>query len=486
MQLIKIGLKMGLINREIINPNLVVRSLFEITGEISQHNYQEIIQYINQAKTYLIKEKNCKEGQKVLLAMSGWPQYLVWFIACAELGMAFVVSDHPNIENYKSVAKKLNLYGEIDHLIGRPGSEVLNHYPSIIDRLIKSDVIFDYKEQDCADVFWARPDSVILYATSSGTTDTPKVISYTQKFFYDLLERNAALYNLKESDRCLHTKGLHHGSVTGVYFLPTLKYCSTHYYAKSYEESTENQFLKSPNWVELIQQEKINRCLLFYNMTDHFVQVANIEKKQHNNLTVYVLSKISKNHIDVIVKKFNYKIVSIFGCTETSGPLFLPEITSTNADSYDSTNFGKPLDNFYKIDLDKNEILTVTMPDGSIVSTGDKFYKVNEDYIFAGRENLYRINGSTVYLNTLIEVIEQLLQIKHTEEFDIVFDKEFEKIYIRLDFDINLDDLNHKINSVMNQKQYFISDKIIDPRIKFFAGIKFNPEEIRLRCRKFG
>jgi acyl-CoA synthetase (AMP-forming)/AMP-acid ligase II len=475
---------MELISRKIINSNLVVQSLNDNTGEISTHSYQEIIQYINQAKTYLIKEKKCKEGQKVLLAMSGWPQYLVWFIACAELGMSFVVSDYPNIENYKSVAKKLNLYGGINHLIGRPKSEVLKHYPSIINRLINSNVIYGYRDQAHADTFWAKSSSIILYATSSGTTDTPKVISYTQKFFYDLLERNARLYNLKDEDRCLHTKGLHHGSVTGVYFLPTLKYCSNHYYAKSYDSITKDQTLKSPNWVELIQKEKINRCLLFYNMVDHFVQNADLESKQHNDLTVYVLAKISKEHINVIVKKFNYKIASIFGCTETSGPLFLPEITVENSEEYNPANFGNPLDDFYKINLDNNQILTVTMPDGSIISTGDKFQIVNNDYIFYGRENLCRINGLTVYLNTLIEVIEQILDIKHTEEFDIVFDKEFEKIYIRLDFDVDLDDLNRKIVSAINQKHYVISDKVIVPRGKLFTGIKFDPEEIRIRCRK--
>lgn len=477
---------MALINREIINPNLRIKLLVENTDLVSEFTFKDIIRSINKAKTYLVNEKGCKAGQKVLLATSGWPQYLVWFIACAELGMAFVVSDHPNIENSKSIAKKLTLYGEIDHLIGRLGSEVLNYYPSLINKLIDRDAYFGYKNQEHANTFQAVPDSIILYATSSGTTDTPKVVSYTQRFFYDLLERNAWLYNLKEDDRCLHTKGLHHGSVTGVYFLPTIKYCANHYYAKSFEEATADQLLISPNWVEFIQQEQINKCLMFYDMTDHFVKFADLDKKQHDDLTVYVLAKITNEHVDVIVKKFGYKIASIFGCTETSGPLFLPEITPKNADYYDPSNFGKPLDDFYGIDLDKNQILNVTMPDGSIVSTGDKFIRIKENYIFAGRENLYRIKGYPVYLNILIEVVEYLLKTKHTDGFDIIFDKEFEKIYIRLDVDTDLNALNYDLTSIIKQKHYAISSKVVGARSKFFTGIKFDPEVIRIRCRETG
>lgn len=477
---------MALINREILNPNLKIKLLVDDPNLVSEFTYKDIIRSINQAKSYLIIEKKCKAGQKVLLATSGWPQYLVWFIACAELGMSFVVSDHPNIENSKSVAKKLTLYGEIDHLIGRMGSEVLTYYPNLINKLIDRDSYFTYKSQEHANTFWAIPDSIILYATSSGTTDTPKVVSYTQRFFSNLLERNAKLYNLKDTDKCLHTKGLHHGSVTGVYFLPTIKYCANHYYAKSFEEDTVEEMQGKINWVNFIQTEQINRCLMFYDMSDHFVKFADISKKTHDDLTVYVLAKITNSHVDTIVKKFGYKIVSIFGCTETSGPLFLPEINPLNADYYDPLEFGKPLDDFYGIDLDKNQILTVTMPDGNVVSTGDKFHRIKGNYIFAGRENLYRIKGLPVYLNILIEVIEHLLGTKHTEGFDIIFDKEFEKIYIRLDNDTNLDALNYDLTSIIKQKHYAISKKVVGSRNKFFTGIKFDPEIIRLRCRDSG
>jgi hypothetical protein len=330
----------------------------------------------------------------------------------------------------------------------------------------------------------ATADGIILYATSSGTTNTPKIIAYRHDFFYELLERNAKLYNLQDTDRCLHTKGLHHGSVTGVYFLPTLKYCSTHYYAKA--RDVEKVVPDVLHWVHLIQKEKINRCLLFYKMSDTFCDVASADLKLHDDLTIYVLAKITDRHVDVMVKQLNYKIVSIFGCTETSGPLFLPEINPDNVSYYDPNNFGKVIDDFFEIALDKDNLLLVTMPDRSVICTGDKFQKINGNYIFEGREHLYRIKGLPIYLNIMIDVIAQLLNTPHTEGFDLVFDSVMEKVYIRTNYPVELIDLNYKLRAIIRQKHYEISKNIVAPRDNFFNGIKFDPEEVRIRCRENG
>ena len=52
---------------------------------------------------------------------------------------------------------------------------------------------------------------------------------------------------------------------------------------------------------------------MFYEQIDDLIKYLNLDKKQHNNLTVLVLSKIKQQHLDVIIKDFNYKIISIFG-----------------------------------------------------------------------------------------------------------------------------------------------------------------------------
>lgn len=480
---------MNLITREIINKNLVVKSLFyskfNNSFTLEELNYQQLIDYIDRAKTYLILEKNCQVGDKVLLASNQWPEYLVWFFAVSELGMSFIVSDYPALDNSLSVANKLSLYGKIDHIIGEEHSRNIFLLPDNYQKsLITWDCFRHYENKECKNLIRASPQDILLYSTSSGTTSTPKIIKHTHEFFYNLLERNARLYNLKELDRCLHTKGLHHGSVTGVYFLPTIKYCSYHYYAKITIDCTTPGTSTPQNWVDMLQKENINRCLMFYDMIDNFCDLASLESKKHDNHTAFVLAKINQKHLNIIVKKFGYKIVSIFGCTETSGPLFLPEININNVDSYNLDNFGPVLDNFYKISVDDENNLTVEMPNGEKILTGDKFFIVKNNFIFHGRENLYRINGRAFYLNLLIQVVEQITGLKNLIDFDIVVDQEFNQIYIRLDNDKNLEKLNARISKkIKGDTSYQIRKKIVAPRELFFNGIKFDSEEVRLRCR---
>lgn len=477
---------MKVINREILNKNLKVKSIDARNNEIITHqaNYREIIDAINRAKTYLLKEKNAQPGQKILLAANGWPQYLIWFIASVELGLSFVVSDHPTILNSESVANKLKSFGEIDYLIGDLNSEEIKWYPSLIDKFVDRNVFFSYTDQSHKDTFLCKETDVLLWSTSSGTTDTPKVISHTHKFFYELLERNAKLYNLKESDKCLHTKGLHHGSVTGVYFFPTIKYCSEHYYAPSDKRNFAQLNDNIYSWVNVIQKEKINRCLMFYTMLDDFCKLASLKEKTHDDLTIYVLSKISKDNIDIAVEKFNYKIYSIFGCTETSGPLFFPSITKDNLSNFNENNFGPVLDDFYKISINQNGKLLVEMPNGEIVETGDKFSIHGNDFLFEGRENIYRLDGKAFYLNEMIRECENILKKRNGQEFDIVLDPSMNCIYIRVDSDLDLDEFNVKLENKFPDPSYRIYKKLVAPRDQFITGIKLDLEEIRIRCRK--
>lgn len=471
---------MGRINRDLIHSDIRIKAPSDTApGDFISFRYPEVITLINRAKTYLIKEKNCRPGQKVLLATNGWPQYVAWWTAVAELGMAFVVSDYPYVSTSRSVAKKLDLYGDIEYLVGNVYGGDFPYWPrELTSRFIDRDIIFSYTDETKGNVYLNKEDDVLLYSTSSGTTDTPKVIAHTQKFFYDLLHRNAKLYNLKESDRCLHTKGLHHGSVTGVYFLPTLKYCKYHYHSVATGEVDD----KFTEWVDIIQRENINRCLFFYKMPDRFCELSDKNIKC-DDLTVYVLAKLTKDNIQTMVGELNCQIFSIFGCTETSGPLFLPEINKNNYTTFDENDFGPILDNFYNINVGSSGKLIVMMPDGSIVDTGDKFTKQDDNFIWVSRENIYRINGETFYLNLLVEQVQNITKLINTIHFDLIFDQSTEMVYMRINNHISLSKLNNRIARSIADPRYRVSKIIVGRRKDFFNGIKFDAHEIRLICR---
>jgi len=299
---------------------------------------------------------------------------LHWFFACAELGIVMVVIDYPQSVNYRYLAKKLELYGGIDYVLSEKNkSKIMRFYdagPSQPTHIF-SEQVAEYEFTDFEDHYFHSVDkwreqhvhvnenSPLIYATSSGTTGTPKVIEYSHKFFHDLMLRNAALMELKPTDKCMHTKLLHHGSVVGVYFLPTVHACETHYHTIDDAQYQEN----------LLDVTEVNRVLMFPAKLINFETISRVQE----NLTVYSLAPLSQEYINHTVGKKQHVIYSIFGCTETSGPLFLPSITPENYASCNKQNMQVPLDDFYGIALNNENLLTVTMPDGEVICTGDKF-----------------------------------------------------------------------------------------------------------------
>ena len=458
---------MNLIDRYFLNGNL------KIHKNNTVYDYVEIVKQINQAKTYLIKERNAQPGDKIFFASTLWPHYLAWFIAASELGLGFVVSDFPLLNRSKSVNKKLSLYGDIKHVIkgAAPG---LEEFFNADHNDFWKDKVFDHKayvnsSEEFADVFWATPDNVLIYATSSGTTGTPTVDAYTQEFFYKLAIRNAGIYDLKHTDRCLHTRNLHHGSVCGVYFLPTLRYCENHF---PFEDPGNK------GWVDLIQEKQLNRALFFYDMADIFAEHADIDTINNLRANYFVLAPVKENFLKFFEDKS--KIYSVFGSGETCGPLFLPQVTKK---MIAQSNFGKPLDDFYKISI-QDGLISVIMPDGRTTTSGDRFDLIDGNYIHKGRKNLYRINGIALYVDILVSSVEEITNLKNTKEIDIVLDEEYDSIYIRSDVTLDLNKINAQLVKITGLSHYCIAKQINKPRTDFFNGIKFDPFDVRLACRE--
>lgn len=454
-------------------------------GIIEEVNRDFIIDAVGHVKTYLINTHHVQPGQKVVLTNNSWPDYLITFLAVAELGLSFVVTDYPKLGNSFSVHKKLSLYGSIDHVIGHPlqDDDIWNYFQE--SNCIKFNLLECFKSTgEHKDTISATEESILIYSTSSGSTGTPKVVEHNHRFFSELLHRNAKIYGLNNADRCLHNKGLHHGSVTGVFFLPTLKYCAYHYYTDLF-----NNACPPSEWVDWIQKEKMTRVFLMTKSLDEFCEHLNIDNCLHKELNLYVLSYVDKQHIEKISKENCCKIWSIFGCTETSGPLFLPCIDQNiNPETFDRTMMGSVLDDFYKLSLD-NGILQVTMPTGEVISTGDRFEVRNETWHHLGRDTLYRLKNGTIFFDVLVECIESYTKTHHQDFFDLVIDKEEDSIYIRINEVLDLDSLNRFIETEIvtnseTRQNYVVHKQLVGKREDFITGIKFDPEEVRLRCRK--
>lgn len=487
-----------IITRHILHKNLTLtvhRGLYEIDF----YKGSDLIPLINRAKTYLIKEKQCKPGQSIFLTDVTWPSYLAWFFAGAELGLNFIVSEVPLLSNNFDIIGKrlLEKYGTIDFFIGdiRTGKALLGDTFSDIDK----NLLNDYHDESLGNVVHATPDSILIKSVTSGTTGEPKLVTHTHKLFYLLMDRNAKIYNLQTQNRCLHTKILHHGSVIGVFFLPTLKYCARHYWINPSKlpakvgfyanmETTDldldhRNILFSQILTKVINDQLIDRVLLFYDMINilFFNVDRDYNKTNKTKATLYVLSPVKKIILDKLIKEYNFELVSIFGCTESSGPLFLQVLNNENYDSIIENNFGKPLDDFYDLNILDNQELEITMPDNNKIIPGDRFEKIGDDFYFLGRRNNFKIEGQTILTTLLVDFFESKFNMKIGHDFNLVFDQPNQKIYLRYETPIDLIQLNKELSTILGQA-YKIHYQSTDPIKNFMSGIKFDADLFRKIC----
>lgn len=418
---------MELITRTILNKNLSI-TVETYKRPTVTFTTIGINTFINRAKTYLVKEKKCKQGQKILLSTEVWPEYLIWFFAAAELGLSFVVANDTT---------DLSIYEVIDFEI-----------KDTFDAEINSKVFYEYCDTSEQNTTYASESSPLIYTTSSGSTGTPKLITYTHRFLKTLAERNAKLYELADNECCLHVKTLIHSSIVGIYFLPTLINCSNHYY---FDVPIEH-------WANCFKETKIDRCALFHKHID-LIKTASID----NPLTIFAIGPIPSE------VPSNITVLSLYGCSETLGPILI---------SKESNNFGCQLDNFYTISI-HHGLLQVTMPSGDIIVPGDLFDIENNEYIFRGRSNVYTINNDKINLNDLIDLLERNISI----EFDLIVDELYNQIYIRCEKELDLDQLNVIIMQILNNN-YIITKQINDLRSTFMNDVKFDATKVRDICRE--
>ena len=126
------------------------------------------------------------------------------------------------------------------------------------------------------------------------------------------------------------------------------------------------------------------------------------------------------------------------------------------------------------------------MPDGTSIAPGDQFAIENGKWVLIGRENLCRVRGQTIFLGMLANWLEIQYGWKHADSFDLVFDQSNESIYLRKNDGLvePLDAINTAIIEHFADTRYRIARMVIGSRLSFYTGIKFDDNEVRLRCRE--
>lgn len=438
----------------------------------------EIIFLIKKWKYFLQKKFNIKKGMTLGLCTSILDEkYFSLFFAAAELGLKFVVFPRPetidDLNNYK-----LEIYKPIDII----AFDIFNQENPVIKKFIDefgkssismscvNDDINEKDFKDFKDEILADNDSEILLTTSSGTTDRPKLIKHTHKFFYDLCIRNAKVMDFQGNDRILHIRNLHHGSSLGVFFLPSIYSCKYHF-SCNFQDTDIDELLDS------LKKNNITKLSVPYNsIIDSILNSTEFFPK----LTIFNLSFLKPSWIEDCKNNKIKEIKSIFGCNETSGPIFIPKVDKHTSNNHNLTNFGNLLDDFYEVRNIDNTLEVYLRCYNKWVDTGDAFDIVDQEYIFVGKKQIVRINDILIDTENFRSLIKKHVKNEHI----VIFDREYEKIYLGILDDYNyahIDKFSELNNILANEISPLIkiSDVKYIVKEKYLYGIKIDHEKLR-------
>lgn len=444
-----------------------------------------LVEFVNFWKMIFVEKNNLQPGDKIGL---GFPLTDIYYFgalyAAAELGLQLVVLDISNsTKDFSKSLSQMQDFLPLDLFISGKMLEPEKHkYYQVLSRQTEYWHIWDQYQIQNPDL-WEfitkknpNPDDALLLCTSSGTTDRPKKVVHSHKFLYDISQRNQKLFEFK--GRVLHVRNLHHGSSLAVYFLPSLTSdsCTGHYVFNFGSASCME------NLVNFCSQHNINHLQLPYtHAVEHFLKHATSHNVMFDNLTLYTLSYINPDWQALIKQCGIQKIISIFGCNETSGPLF---INSLYADStgFDPRNFVKP-DDFYNYKFNDTGQLLVNLKqyDRTIVMQ-DSFECKDNQYRHLGRNDLVRINDIQVDFFWLLELCSSQKILGQ-----IILDREREKLYLAVWDNSDLHELTIKLNQLIEDK-YGPTVQISQSKNlcyqDYLLGIKLDHEGLRDTFRK--
>lgn len=408
--------------------------------------------------------------------------YFGALLAASELGLKLVVLDL-HFDTFMA-SSPTNKSWHMDLFLGNPGlSDQSKQFFQSISRVYadyniwRNYIATNNESWPLSDIFPQESDELLL-CTSSGTTDTPKKIKHTHEFLFEISARNQRVFRF--NGNVLHLRNLHHGSSLPVYFLPTLMSDDvTCHYTCNFNVANLNNPETIENLIKYTLTHDINHIQFPYtDALGAFLQQAVESKIKFNNLTLYTLSYIKPEWLSMIEHCNIKQIISVFGCNETSGPVFINSLSQEQTDFV--MNEFRLLDDFYGVSINDRNQLVVSLPTyNTNITMQDHFEQLNEKFIHHGRSDLIRINDIEIELFYILNLSE-----KHNVDGQCIVDKQYERIYLALWADdpnvINVlnHDLSEKYNSTIKIHQAMVLKKT-----EYMVGIKLDHDLIRQRFR---
>lgn len=289
---------------------------------------QDLYKYVSNIYTFLIKEKNCKKQEKVLVYGHKEIYMIASFLACAFAGLTYVPVDITIPDGRKKkIIEQVN-----------PKIIIDNEIENIMDRE-------KYKEISKIDM---KDEDIFYIIFTSGSTGEPKGVQITYsnlksctKWLEDICNiENAVILNQANFSFDL--------SVADIYLSLLTK--SKHYII---ERNTQKDF-------KILFQELQKSNATFAVFTPSFADLLLVDKNFNRSLMpnlqkiLFCGEKLTKNTVNKLYNRFeNIQIINSYGPTECTFA-----VTSTEVKQNEEISIGKPKQDvcIYVVDEDLNEL----------------------------------------------------------------------------------------------------------------------------------
>jgi len=427
--------------KEIITRNFINTDIQFVEGLNKDKIYdlKEFDGAINYWKIVLYDGYNLRPGNKICIYDStiGF-LYTSLFFAAAELGLEVITppekatDESGYVEHLEIMTQDQGLFdAAIIDDINQKSSNVASMASRYCKVVIPDSAFFSYKIKDdqlykhLSETVFANEDSILVHATTSGSTGIPKPLKYTHKQLHRIAIRNVDVLGYTNNSVC-HTRNLHHSFILMTHFLPSIHASKNHY------SFPVGRWENIREFIELIKQSKITKVAITYKglIDDVFSIMSKDNEKFEHDISIIVGGFHVSGDFVKLAKQVNIQeILSLFGTNETFGPLFVKHIKTDQDFSAYRPDWYPPTDgDFFTITSVGNKISVTADSIGikDIVVEDTLIGDNTSGYIHKGRENLFRINE--IYF-TIPEIHETVVPYCDGS-FDICVDSSNQKLYL--------------------------------------------------------
>jgi hypothetical protein len=363
-------------------------------------------------------------------------------IAIWELGASVVVHDYNS--GWESHPKFKDFYSYIDLVLIPPG--IMNK-----NKMTLPNFMLDLQSNDTLDlVVDVELDWPAAITHTSGTTRIPVPIQISHQDAIGLVKKNIEVFDFDSTDRFLHYKTLHHGSLFLNYAIPAMSVSDKHFFITNDTGLAPDEFLDKA--LKVCQHNNINFWLIPYDWIRRIPKLSTVSYDL-SNLTLITVMGPTTDEIQKIFDKTNVKeIFNNFGCTEV-GSLFLSKTNKNNVSDYNPNRF-YIVNNDVDLEFHSNyfKVKHKSCSEWNII--GDIFeIDCNNSYWWRGRCNI--IDNENKYLQ-ITEISKFLEEYFSNLDFSLVPDFELNKIYLAVfSKKINID--TSEVQADLNKKLFQIT-----------------------------